>query len=54
MVVVAGRNMREIERRIVNFGRVALMAWFATLLGLVIAVWVAEFLFGDPRHDSRP
>jgi len=41
-VVLAGRNMREVEARIDRFGQLALLAWFAALVGTLLTGLLVE------------
>jgi len=43
-VVVAGRNMRAVEARIDDLGKIAALAWGAALIGVLIATFLTEFL----------
>lgn len=41
-IVLAGRSLRESERRTAQLGSLIAMAWIATLVGLLIVVWGTE------------
>ena len=43
-VVVAGRNMRAVEARIDDLGKITALAWGAALIGVLIATFLTEFL----------
>ena len=43
-VVVAGRNMRAVEARIDDLGKITALAWAAALIGVLIATFLTEFL----------
>ena len=43
-VVLAGRSLREAERRVADLGRIALLAWIATGLATLVAVALVELL----------
>jgi flagellar motor component MotA len=45
-VVLAGRSLREVERHIDDLGRIAFVAWVATLLGAFVAVVLVELVGG--------
>lgn len=51
-VVVAGRNMREVEAREDALGRITLIAWFATLLAVLVTAGAIEWL-GDRGYGKR-
>ncbi|MDR3687282.1 MAG: hypothetical protein P4L93_10035 [Coriobacteriia bacterium] len=43
-VVIAGRNMRAVEARIDDLGRITALAWGAALIGVLIATFLTEYL----------
>lgn len=43
-VVVAGRNMRAVEARIDDLGKITAVAWGAALVGVLIATVMAELI----------
>ena len=43
-VVVAGRNMRAVEARIDDLGKITALAWGAALIGVLIATVIAELI----------
>ena len=51
-VVLAGRNMREVEVRIDEFGKLALLAWFAASVGTLVAAWLVEIAVGRMRFRA--
>lgn len=51
--VLAGRSLRETERRTAQIQWLAGVAWAATLAGLLALVGVTEWLSGDARSACR-
>ena len=43
-VVLAGRNMREVEARIADLTKIVALAWLAALIGLLVTVALVEAL----------
>lgn len=52
-IVLAGRNMREVEARISQFGLLALVAWLAALAGVFVVAALVE-LAARPELQTAP
>lgn len=52
--VLAGRSLREVERRVDQLGLLTAVAWLAGLIGLAAVSIVAAWLWGTKPANSNP
>jgi hypothetical protein len=51
--VLAGRSLREVEKREDQLGQITLLAWLATLAGSLAVVAACELIFGDRKQAVK-
>jgi len=49
--VMAGRSLREVEKRVDQLGQITLIAWLATLAGSLVVVALSETIFFDRKQN---
>jgi hypothetical protein len=52
--VLAGRSLREVEKRESQTGQITGIAWLVTLAGSLILVTICEWIFGEKKKNLIP